>query len=581
VTNTAAIRYRMHESIEGWDLGSYAGSVGRRVRRLESDEFVERLWERDASLWISDPGIQSMIAGALGWLSVGTEMVSRVAELDSFAAEVQADGTTDVVHMGMGGSSLAPLVLGRAFGAQDGWPRLHVLDTTDPATVLGLDEALDPDRSLFIEASKSGTTAEPLAFGAYFYDRLTSALGSGGGRHMVTITDPGSPLIGESEARGFRRIVLNFADIGGRFSALSFFGLLPARLVGIDVGDLLHRANAMATACREPGVAGNPGVMLGAALGELALQGRDKLTLVTPPSIATFGMWLEQLIAESTGKEGKGVLPIAGESLGAPSAYGDDRVFVALDSDEGTDADAEARLAALVAAGHPLIRLSVGSPADMGAEFFRWEIATATIGAVLGINPFDQPNVQQSKDITNRLLAAVRETGTLPPSEPTGGSGVLSFYGHDGAEAGVRALDALLDTVAAGDYVALQAYLTESDAVDAALGSIRLRLRDGLGVATTVGYGPRFLHSTGQFHKGGPDSGVFLQLTVDDVRDVAIPGQPYSFGDLKQAQALGDLEALWQGDRRALRIHLGPDTGAGLAALSDLVQAYLDTRPDV
>jgi len=570
----------MGESTARWSLGPYAAAVAARAAQLETDRFVERLWEKDSSLWTGDPSVQATIAGALGWLEVGAEMETRVADLDQFADEIRGDGATAVVHMGMGGSSLAPLVLGHAFGPQDGWPVLHVLDTTDPATVLGLEEHLDLARSLFIEASKSGTTAEPLAFGAYFYDRLGSALVADAGRHMVTITDPGSPLVEQSEARGYRRVVLNFADIGGRYSALSYFGLLPARLVGIDVADLLHRANRMAEACREPTVAENPGVLLGAALGELALQGRDKLTLVTPPAIATLGVWLEQLVAESTGKEGEGVLPIAGEALGPPSVYGDDRVFVVLDIDGETDSDVEAQLVSLADAGHPVIRLSVAGRAELGAEFFRWEIATATIGGVLGINPFDQPNVQESKNITNRLLEAVRERGLLPTGEVTGTVGPLSFYGYGEATGGGEALEALLDSVTAGDYVALQAYLTEGDEVDATLAAIRHRLRDGLRVATTVGYGPRFLHSTGQFHKGGPDSGVFLQITVDDARDVAIPGQPYGFGDLKRAQALGDLEALLQGGRRALRVHLGPDTRSGLAALADLIDAHLRVADD-
>lgn len=565
----------MAESTKSWSLGSYGDSVAARVRQLEADRFVERLWEKDPSLWSSDPAVQAMISGALGWLDVGAEMESRLSDIDELAEQVRTDGTTDVSHMGMGGSSLAPLVLGHAFGSQAGWPVLHVLDTTDPATVLGLDETLDLGRSLFIEASKSGTTAEPLAFGAYFYGRLEAELGPGAGKHMVTITDPGSPLVEQSEQREYRRVVLNFADIGGRFSALSYFGLLPARLVGIDAADLLGRANRMAEACREPRVADNPGVLLGATLGELALRGRDKLTLVTPAAIASLGMWLEQLVAESTGKEGKGVLPIAGEALGPPSVYGDDRVFVVLEPGGRADAKTESRLAALDEAGHPVIRLSVGSPADLGAEFFRWEIATATAGAVLGINPFDQPNVQESKDITNRLLTVVRETGALPSGEVVGTSGTLSFYGTGSGAGGPEALESLLNSVESGDYVALQAYLTEGAEIDAALDAIRVRIRDRLGVATTVGYGPRFLHSTGQFHKGGPDSGVFLQLTVDDARDAPIPGQPYGFSVLKQAQALGDIEALWQRGRRALRVHLGSDATAGLAKLSRLIDASL------
>lgn len=567
----------MGDPMQDWSLGEYHDSVTVRADSLESDRFAQRLWQRDASLWSADPDVQTMISGALGWLEVGAEMDARIAEIDELAHDVREAGITDVVHMGMGGSSLAPLVLGHAFGPQQDSPALHVLDTTDPATVLGLDESLDLRRALFIEASKSGTTAEPLAFGAYFYGRLQREVGGDAGRHMLTITDPGSPLVGQSEARAYRRVVLNFPDIGGRFSALSYFGLLPAGLVGIDVANLLGRANAMAETCRNPVVRENAGVLLGAALGELALRGRDKLTLITPAPIATFGMWLEQLIAESTGKEGKGVLPVAGEALGPPSVYGDDRVFVALELDDPIDKATQDRLDALSHAGHPVIRIPVGGPADLGAEFFRWEIATATIGAILGINPFDQPNVQESKTITNGLLAQVRETGDLPRPERDATASILGIYGSDGPAGHSDALASLFESVRPGDYVALQAYLTESSEIDAALDNIRLRIRDGLHVATTVGYGPRFLHSTGQFHKGGPDSGIFLQLTAANERDAPIPGQPYGFGTLKEAQELGDIEALWAHGRRALRIDLG-SPAAGLADLDRRIDAIIEVN---
>jgi glucose-6-phosphate isomerase len=565
--------------VTSWKLGDYEAAAEKRIAHLREEAFVSRLWERDPGLWSQEPGARAQISNSLGWLDVGREMEKHIADIDAFAEDVRGDAVQDVVHMGMGGSSLAPFVLSASFGPREGWPRLRVLDTTDPASLRELQRRITPGRSLFIEASKSGTTAEPLAFGAYFYDRLSERLGGEAGQHMATITDPGSPLIAQSEARGYRRVFLNFTDIGGRYSALSYFGLVPARLSGIDIGNLLHRANRMASACREASIEDNPGIRLGAILGELALQGRDKLTLVIPEAIGTFGLWLEQLVAESTGKAGTGILPVAGERLGGPSVYGHDRVFVALELDGTREPEVDALLSALQSAGHPVIRLRIGTTAELGAEFFRWEIATATAGAVLAINPFDQPNVQESKANTNRLLDRVRDAGGLPATQPTARDGPLSFYGTAPAAAGRGAVRDLLDSVADGDYVALHAYLPEIPIIDSGLEAIRLAVRDRCRVATTVGYGPRFLHSTGQYHKGGPNTGVFLQLTADDPEDVPIPGQPFGFSTLKRAQALGDLEALQRHDRRVLRVDLGGDPAAGLSALSNLVNEVLEA-PD-
>ncbi|HEY7792168.1 MAG TPA: bifunctional transaldolase/phosoglucose isomerase [Vicinamibacterales bacterium] len=559
------------------DLGGAAAAAADRVKALAADDFGVRLWRKDASLWTADRKGQAVIANALGWLRVVDAMHDALGELEAFRRDVHAAGIRHVVHMGMGGSSLAPLVFQRTLreGA-DGLP-LTVLDTTDPATVLAIERALPLEHTLFIVASKSGTTAEPNAFGEYFFDKVHRRVGDRAGAQFVAITDPGTPLVALAAQRQFRRTFLNFADIGGRYSALSYFGLVPAVLMGADVAGLIDRARVMEAACAAAVPAPeNPGVRLGAALGELASRGRDKVTFLMPSSIDTLGMWLEQLIAESTGKEGRGLLPVAGETPGEPSVYGHDRVFVQIKLAGERDGALDAATARLRDAGQPLITITMQDRLELAQEFYRWEIATATAGAVIGINPFDQPNVQESKDNTNRLLAAVREKGALPDEAPVLSDGALRFYGKVNGSSSQAILKELLAGASDGHYVAMQAYLTESPETDRALQAIRLRIRDARRVATTVGYGPRFLHSTGQFHKGGPNTGMFLQLTADDREDAALPGEPYGFSVFKAAQALGDFQALQQHGRRALRVHLGGDVSKGLARLEEMIKVALE-----
>jgi transaldolase/glucose-6-phosphate isomerase len=562
--------------VETVNLGGYEKDVSNRVALLEREQFCTRLWRKDASLWKADAEIQKSIRNALGWLHVAENMEANLDALIHFVSEIKAAGFRYVVDMGMGGSSLAPLAFQNTFGAAENGLRLIVLDTTDPATIQKIEREVDLPRTLFIIASKSGTTAEPLAFGEYFYAKVKALKGDRAGENFVAITDPGTPLVKTAKERKFRRTFLNFADIGGRYSALSYFGLLPAALMGVDVGELLIRALRMTHACAScVPVHLNPGLSLGAALGELGRQGRNKVTFIVPSSIATLGMWLEQLLAESTGKEGRGILPVSGEPLGDPSVYGDDRLFIHLRLKSQTEDSLERGVAALREAVHPVVTIELNDPLDFGQEFFRWEIATATAGSILGINPFDQPNVQESKDNTNRLLDTVREQGELPEEKPALVEAPLSLYAPRAAGTIVETLQRFLTQARAGDYVALMAYLTEDWATEQALQAIRLRLRDSLRLATTLGYGPRFLHSTGQFHKGGPNTGLFLQLTSDDAADLAVPGQPYTFGIFKRAEALGDLEALHRHQRRAIRIHLGADVGKGLAALAQSIKAAL------
>jgi hypothetical protein len=454
--------------------------------------------------------------------------------------------------------------------------------------VLEVERAVDLAHTLFIVSSKSGTTTEPNTFYAYFWDRVQRSGAAEPGRQFVAVTDAGTSLEKLGKERGFRRVFTNNPEIGGRYSALSYFGLVPAALAGVDVKSVLERTRVMAAACgSEFAPRDNPGVWLGTLLGELALAGRDKVTFLPSPSLESFGIWGEQLLAESTGKEGKGLIPVAGEDAGEPDAYGIDRVFVHIHVKGDRDGTLERRLKALEEAGHPVIRLEVHDPLDIGAEFFRWEYATAVAGAVLGINPFDQPNVQESKDNTKRLLSEFEQAGRLPePAMLARQNGVaLASLGAASSKAGSRGngvksngrnghddfaadLAAFLRDVRPGDYLAIMAYLPYDAAIDKELQRLRLRLRDALTVATTVGYGPRFLHSTGQLHKGGPNSGVFIQFTARPQEDLPVPGEPFSFGVLEAAQALGDLQSLQQHRRRAIRLQIDGDVLKGLRLLA-------------
>ena len=557
--------------------GFYTSIAAESVlQQLEEDNFVERLWRRDASIWSDEDAALQNINASLGWLTVVEAMQGRLDELDDFSREVEAAGFEHVVHMGMGGSSLAPLVFERTFAPAAGCPRLSVLDTTDPATVIGIASVVPMGQTLFIVASKSGTTAEPLAFCEYFYKGVEVMKNGDPGENFVAITDPGTPLEKQSYERGYRRTFLNFDDIGGRYSALSYFGLVPIALMGIDIGELLGRAAAMVDECRRA-PAQNPGVALGALMGAMARAGRDKLTMVLPDSIATLAAWLEQLIAESTGKQGTGIIPVANEPLGLPEAYAEDRLFAYMRVADDVDEEQEQLVAELEAAGHPVVRIEMEDAMDLGREFMRWEVATATAGAVLGINPFDQPNVQESKNNTNFYLRTFREQGEFPEEEPELTAGLLHFYSGASANTAENVLADFFRQVQPGDYLAILAYLTETDSTSGAVDVIRRRVRDSLKIAVTAGYGPRYLHSTGQLHKGGPGSGLFLLLTTSEDKDALIPGETFTFGVFRQAQALGDLEALRKHGRRVMQIHLGSGA-SGLARLDELFSEVLQEQ---
>jgi len=497
-------------------LGPIAGAVDDRLASLERDDVVARIWRKDHTVWRPDP---TEIDDRLGWLGLGEQMRTHVHDLQRFATDVTQDGIDTAVLLGMGGSSLAPEVLRETLGVRDGFLDLTVLDTTHPAAIARLDASLDLARTLFIVSSKSGGTIETLSQFAHFFERTGH-----NGSQFVAITDPGSPLETLAQARGVRRVFLNPPDIGGRYSALSLFGLVPAALIGADLDELLESAEGMACACGASVPLGeDPGAWLGAVLGGAARSGRDKLTLLLPEELAGLGPWVEQLIAESTGKDGTGIVPVVGEPVGPPDAYGTDRLIVAYGEPRGLDA--------LEARGGPIVRLTAS---DLGAEFFRWEFATAVAGAVLGIQPFDQPNVEEAKRATKEILEAV-------PSEMPG----------------IDDLGELLDRLEERDYVAIQAFVDPTPEITAVLERARLAFRDRYKVAATIGFGPRFLHSTGQLHKGGPGTGVFVQV-IDDGRDtdVPIPATDYTFGELIDAQALGDLRALRARDRRVARVHI-------------------------
>ena len=532
------------------------------LEELAERHAVSRLWDRDATLWKSEPEHVRIIEDALGWLTVGDDVRSELGELAGFVDELREDGYSHAVLLGMGGSSLAPEVLRKVFGVRDGYLDVRVLDSTDPEAVLALAEELDLCCTLFIVSSKSGGTTETASFHAYFYDRLTELEGLHAGEHFIAITDEGTSLQQEAVDQCFRAVFVNPSDIGGRYSALSFFGVVPAALMGIDLERLLEGASEVGARCADDErLEENPGAVLGAAIGGFARDGRDKVTLIASPPIAPFGAWVEQLLAESTGKEGKGVLPVDLEPVGLPDEYGEDRLFVYLRLEGGTDEQQEAGVAALVAAGRPVLTVRLSSEWELGGEFLRWEVATALACALIGIDAFDQPNVQESKDNTKRLLEGYTESGALP--EPPADVTVAA----DAAGLAI-ALDGLLAQARAGDYVCLQAYVTPGPAAWAELERARLALRRRAGLATTAGYGPRFLHSTGQYHKGGPNTGLYLQLVAADGRDASIPGQLYSFGTLKRAQAEGDLLSLLSHGRRVLRVELGTDQLAGLRSVS-------------
>jgi len=536
-------------SPERWPTGPVLTGA---LERLERRGVGSRIWKKDAALWSGGASVPAAISQRLGWLDAPAAMRNEVSELREFAAGLRAEGFTDAVLLGMGGSSLAAEVLTATFPPGAGGLALTVLDTTDPGAIRAARERLKLAHTVFLVASKSGTTTEMLALYRFFRAELGAQVASPG-VHFVAITDRDTPLARLAAEGRFRRTFLNPADIGGRFSALSLFGLVPAALIGADLERLLERAAAMAAACG-PGItaADNPGLRLGAALGGFALAGRDKVTLVLSEPIRALGAWLEQLLTESTGKQGRGLVVVHEEPLGPPEAYGPDRLFVALTL--GADPELARRLGPLQTAGHPVIMLSLADRADLGGEFFRWEFATAVAGALLEVNPFDEPNVAQAKDATQAALATFKERGRLPE------------WPIDGIDEVVR----VISQAQPGDYIALLAYVTPTTATAAALARLRLLLRDGTGLATTVGYGPRYLHSTGQLHKGGPPTPILVILASEDAEDLPIPGERYGFATLKLAQALGDLATLRAAHRRALWV---PVRGSVVEAVERLSAA--------
>lgn len=556
-------------------------AIAARLAGWAGERVAERLWARDGSLWAASGKPPDEEAAWLGWLELPTTMRERIGELERIAREVRGDGYARAAVLGMGGSSLAPELFSRVFGDAMGGAEpgsagleLRILDSTHPDAVRGFREWAESGRTIFCVSSKSGSTTEPNAFHAAMSIHAPAL-------DFIAITDPGTALADLARSQGFRAIVEGPPDVGGRYSALSVFGLLPAALHGVDLDGLLVGAAKMADACRRP-APDNPGLQLGAAIGEAALAGRDKLTILTSPRLASLGDWIEQLVAESTGKAGRGIVPIVREPVGAAHDYDADRQFVSIGLVGNPDPTRSRLVGELEQLGHPAVHLELADPLEVGAEFVRWEVATAVVGMILGIDPFDQPNVQEAKDATRALLDAFRRDGALPQPAPLVAEPGMAAYG-DPATLGDDpvtvdgALRALLESGSAGDYFALLAYLPDDPGTIELLQRVRSMVRDRTGMATTLGFGPRFLHSTGQLHKGGPASGVFLQLTADPRRDLPIPGWPESFGTLIAAQAAGDLAALQRRGRRVLRLHLA-DPAAGLARLETMMDETLATR---
>lgn len=549
-------------------LGPYEQRINDALAKARETGVMLRLRARDYTLWKPEP---KDIANRLGWLDFAEEMECPLGKMRGFAEFLRRAGYTQALLLGMGGSSLAPEVFRRIFGVKEGYLDLAVLDTTDPGAIESLSALLDPGRTLFIVATKSGDTVETLSLFKFFFSRLVDQYGFlEAGKHFIAITDPESPLETTAGKCHFRATFFNDPMIGGRYSALSFFGLVPAALIGLDLHRLLEGANTLLK-----NEENEDSLRLGVIMGELAKAGRDKLTFLASPAVAAFGDWMEQLVAESTGKEGKGILPVVGEPPGPPEVYGPDRLFVALSL--AADPVPESLLDGLEKAGHPVVRLRLDDLYDLGEQILLWEMATAVAGHCLGINPFDQPNVEAAKVLARQMVSEYEEKGSLPAETPAVSDEGTAVYGDLAASSPEEALLGFLGQALPGDYIALQAYLTQEEATDELLSPLRSALRDRFRLATTVGYGPRFLHSTGQLHKGDGGRGLFIQLTADDKQDMAIPNDKFlpsavTFGILKSAQAMGDRRALKAAGRRVIRFHLGSDVPGGLKRLIRTVQ---------
>jgi len=568
------LAYRLPEKLKA--------AVDATLEDWKANAKVKRLWARDASLWTNTDE-----ANWLGWLGIADDQISHIGQFEKIAHEIHDAGFAQALLLGMGGSSLCVEVLKLTFGKIPGFPEVFVLDSTDPAQIRAVESRIDLDKTIFIVSSKSGSTLEPNIFKQYFFERAKQAVGaSEAGKRFIAITDPGSKMQQVAEADAFRHIFHGVPSIGGRYSALSNFGLVPAAIQGLDVKRFLDRVEEMVHSCASvvpPNE--NPGVILGAILGTLHNAGRDKVTIITSPGISDLGAWLEQLLAESTGKQGRGLIPVDREHIGSPEIYGNDRVFVYVRLENAPDAKQDAAVAGLEGAGHPVVRIAVPDIYHIGQEFFRWEIATAVAGSVIGINAFNQPDVEASKIATRKLTSEYEQKGALPAESPYLEEKGIKLYTDEKNAAALKqaakdasiagCLRAHLDRIRSGDYFALLAYVQMNDAHEAQLQAIRHAVRDKKRVATCLGFGPRFLHSTGQAYKGGPNSGVFLQVTCSDAADLPVPGQKYTFGVVKAAQARGDFAVLAERGRRALRVHLGSDVAAGLKLLEAAIQQAL------
>lgn len=564
------------------ELGAHQSNFDDRLKQLDEQNFVHRFWNKDECLW-NDKAATSF----MGWLTVVDKMMEALPSIEEFCKSKAIADFKHAVLLGMGGSSMTPLVFQQTFKKTGKGLKLLVVDTTDPQTIQNVEKEINIAKTLFIVSSKSGNTTEIMALYDYFFDRVFKIKEERAGENFIAITDQNSPLTGIAKRRQFRKIFINFPDIGGRFSALSYFGIVPAALMGVDVKQLLERAQTMIKSCSpDVSVFENPGVTLGVAMAELALHGCDKLTYLTPPNLSCFGLWLEQLIAESTGKENKGILPINGSPLIELETYGKDRFFVSMQiaarqNDIG-------KLKELIASGFPVINILIKDPLDIGQEFFRWEIATAVAGAILHINPFDQPNVQESKTKTNQLLKKVEQHGSLPEMEAVHIENNLHYYVSPiekniiGEKLDGRLLlENFLALSKTGNYIALQVYLPEEPEVEKYLLDIQLSLQRSLHLPVTVQFGPRYLHSTGQYHKGGPDNGFFIQFTGNSSESLTIPGQTYTFGLLKRAQAVGDMQALTEHNKKVMLIDTGKDYINGLNAFKQIVKKIQPVKKSI
>jgi transaldolase / glucose-6-phosphate isomerase len=556
--------------------GSLAGAVAASLDEWKKNNKVARLWQKDASLWTGADE-----SNWLGWLTITEEQLAHIEVFKQIAQEVKKSRFKHALLLGMGGSSLCPEVLRMTFGKVKGFPELHVLDSTDPAQIKAIEAKLDLKSTICIVSSKSGSTLEPNIYKQYFFERVKAAVGEKeAGNRFIAITDPGSKMQQVAEADKFRRIFMGVPSIGGRYSAVSNFGMIPGAIMGLDIAKFLKNTEEMVEACGASSPAdSNPGVILGNILGVAANHGRDKITIIASPGIHDLGAWLEQLIAESTGKAGKGIIPVDRERLARPAVYGNDRVFAYLRLASKPDKRQDSAVAALEKAGHPVVRINLSNTYSLGQEFFRWEIATAVAGSIIGINAFNQPDVEASKIETRKLTSEYETTGKLPAEVPFFEAGGIQLFADEKNVAAVHGglniaavLKTHLSRIKPGDYFGVLGYIPMNAKNEKALQTIRHVVRDKKKVATVLGFGPRFLHSTGQAYKGGPNSGVFLQITCDDAKDLPVPGQKYTFGIVKAAQARGDFAVLAERGRRALRVHLGKQLDRGLAALTKAVQ---------